>query len=260
MMRTPFLSMPVKHFTEYFHHVQNRGLNLELQLSWRAFEEDNEHIWDAILAEKSSRGMELTLHAPFIDMGPGADDPLIREATWTRFAQTAKLAERLRPVAIVVHPGYDERRYWMDENGFVNRSVTTWKRLLEITESTGCVIALENIYEKLPDMLVAVIKKVDSKRFGACFDSGHFNVFSATSMETWLGEIGGYVKELHLHNNHGGWDEHHGLKNGTFNFRKMFDILGDMGVKPIITLEPHEESGVEESLDVLREIGAITGT
>jgi len=257
-MRKPvFLSIPAAKLKNHFHYVRRGKLNLEIQLDWNSLENHESFIFDELKMERDNHGMELTLHAPFIDMAPGAADPKMREATQARLKQTAELAEELGAKGIVVHPGWEERRYLNDNDGYVSRCVETWGLLLDQTEKCGCGIALENIYEKNPELLARVIEKVNSPRFGNCFDAGHFNVFSEISLDNWLDVMGRYITHLHLHNNYGKTDEHNGMKSGTFNFEKLFDALPPNGRSPILALEPHTENGVDESLEHLMELGML---
>ncbi|MBF0634204.1 MAG: sugar phosphate isomerase/epimerase, partial [Nitrospinae bacterium] len=168
---------------------------------------------------------------------------------------TSVLAGRLNAETIVVHPGYDENRYWKDANGFVTRAVEMWARLLELTGESGCLIALENIFERGPELLRRVVDEVGSQRFGICFDSGHFNMFSKTPLNDWMDSLGGKIVELHLHNNYGERDDHNGMASGTFDFAQLFSKLDEVGAKPILVMEPHQEDGLDESLKVLESLG-----
>jgi sugar phosphate isomerase/epimerase len=255
MRHRPGLSLTFPKIEGKLHLLAEKNLNLEIQLSWESAENFPSPLLEKILTWKQSTGSQITVHAPFMDMAPGGIDPLIQQATLMRFAQTSVLAGRLSAEAIVVHPGYDENRYWKDIEGFVTRSVEMWTRLLELTKESGCVIALENIFEKEPGILRRVVDGVGSQRFGICFDTGHFNMFSKAPLAEWMDALGGKIVELHLHNNYGEHDDHNGMTSGTFDFTQLFAKLGEMGVDPILVMEPHQEDGVIESLKFLESLG-----
>lgn len=257
MKRRPGLSLLAPQIEGSLRFLAEKKLNLEIQLSWENAENFPADLSEKILLWKKSAGSRITLHAPFIDMSPGGSDPLMRQATLMRFAQTSVLAGRLGAEAIVVHPGYDEKRYWKDADGFVGRAVEMWTRLLELTKETGCLIALENIFEKTPELLRRVVAEVGSPRFGICFDAGHFNMFSKAPLAEWMGSLGGMIVELHLHNNHGEHDDHNGMATGTFDFAQLFAALGATGVNPILVMEPHQKNGIDESLKVLESLGVV---
>jgi len=255
MRRRPGLSLTLPHIEGNLRFLAENKLNLEIQLSWESAENFPDSLLEKILAWKQSAGSRITVHAPFIDMAPGGSDPLIQQATIMRFAQASVLAGKLGAQAIVVHPGYDEHRYWKDVDGFVARAVEMWTKVLTLTRESGCSIALENIFDKSPEVLRRVAEGVGSPRFGICFDTGHFNMFSKVPLAEWLNALGGMIVELHLHNNYGEHDDHNGMASGTFDFVPLFARLDEMGVDPILVMEPHKEDGVIESLKFLDRLG-----
>lgn len=251
MSRRPGLSLPAKQIEGKLSFLAENKLNLEIQLNWESAERFPEPLLEKTLAWKRDTASEITIHSPFMDMVPGGVDPLMREGTLKRLHQSAVLAKRFEASAMVVHPGYDEMRYWMDTEGFVRRSVETWKRLLEMTNDHGCLIALENIFERRPELLKRIVEEVGSERFGICFDAGHFNMFSKAPLAEWMVSLGGMIVELHLHNNFGEHDDHNGMGKGTFDFYDLFSRLDEVGADPILTMEPHQEEGISDSLEFL---------
>ena len=122
----------------------------------------------AVLAENDIR---TTIHAPFMDLSPGALDRLVREATRHRFRQVMDAAEILRPSVVVFHPGYDRWRFGGSRERWLRTaskpSARSWKAL-----QIGCVVAVENIFEEEPSTLRALLDAFDSP-------------FSAT-VSTWV--------------------------------------------------------------------------
>ena len=119
---------------------------------------------------------------------------------------------------------------------------------MEISEESGILFALENIYERKPDRLVELIERVNHPRFKSCFDIGHFNVCSQIPLDIWLDRLGPYLVEVHIHNNYGLSDDHLGMTTGTVDFPSLFDELQKRKLDPVITLEPHSLQGVKESV------------
>jgi sugar phosphate isomerase/epimerase len=232
--------------------VTGRGLHLETQVTWRELERFPADVMERLLALRRG-GTKITIHAPFVDMSPGGDDIAMRQATLRRLEQTAELADRLSATAIVVHPGWDRPRYRNDDDGYVERAADTWRRFVAATAPGGALVALENIFETTPELLRRVIDAVDHPRFGHCFDVGHYNLFAKeVGVERWLAVMGDKLFELHLHNNDGTDDQHRGMASGTFDFDRLFAALDRRRPTPILTMEPHDPSGIDESLAVLR--------
>ena len=92
-----------------------------------------------------------------------------------------------------------------------------------------------------------------SDRFGFCFDTGHFNLFSKVSIDEWLKKLGSHLLEVHLHDNKGDKDSHLPLGEGTFPFSEYFKILQSMAAYPVLTFETHSEEGVLKSISSFKD-------
>jgi sugar phosphate isomerase/epimerase len=77
------------------------------------------------------------------------------------------------------------------------------------------------------------------------------NAFSETSMEGWLQELQPFLKQLHLHDNDGTWDDHWAIGDGKINFDMLFRHIEENRLNPIITLEAHQEDWLWQSLETL---------
>ncbi|PKP23694.1 MAG: AP endonuclease, partial [Bacteroidetes bacterium HGW-Bacteroidetes-22] len=103
--------------------------------------EDFRRVGEAFL----EAGIPVTLHAPFMDLRPGAVDPRIREASLDRLRQLFDLAPLFRPRSIVCHPSFDSRYYVSSERQWLENSVAAWKGFLPAAEELDLMIALENV-------------------------------------------------------------------------------------------------------------------
>jgi sugar phosphate isomerase/epimerase len=54
--------------------------------------------------------------------------------------------------------------------------------------------------------------------------------------------------ELHLHDNNGEEDTHLAVGKGNADFAGLFQIINEKGLSPTITLEPHKEETLWQSL------------
>lgn len=209
-----------------------------------------EHV-RALSAELSQHGLRNTIHAPFLDLNPGALDPLVLEATRKRFHQTMDCAETLASDLIVFHPGYDRWRYGGQSQLWLETNLRFWPEFIQRAERMGCTMVLENIFEESPKTLAALLQAIDSPFFGACFDIGHWHLFGQSDLEAWLRHIGKHLRHLHLHDNHGTSDEHLPLGEGLIDFQALFRSLDAASVCPSITLEIHEPEGIISSIATL---------
>jgi sugar phosphate isomerase/epimerase len=241
--------MPYHLLPEYLEMILQKRLNLEIYF----------HHWVLQSLDKSrcaetakiltDAGLKITFHAPFMDLRPGAFDDKIRQASIDRIKQVFDLAPYFRPLKIVCHASFDERYYVFGDDLWLEASLKTWTELIALAKDNNTIIALENIYEKKPDILRRLFEALSSDSICFCFDTGHFNVFSYTPLNIWLKELGKYLGHLHLHDNRGQADEHLPVGCGTFPFVELFENLKKMKAKPTITLEAHNQDNLWQSMN-----------
>ena len=196
-------------------------------------------------------GLSITLHGPFHDLVPGGIDRKILKATRQRLRQAFDIIPLFEPLSIVCHTGYDKKRYHEVEDEWIDTALETWEPLVKELQGTRTTLMLENVYEKTPTLLFRLLSGLDTEKAGFCFDAGHMNVFSETDMEGWLAPLKPFLKEVHLHDNDGSGDDHLAIGAGEIDFESLFRYLGKNHLRPIMTLEAHEEKWIWQSLEVL---------
>ncbi len=252
---SPHVHIPFARLAGFSGLLRAGGLSLELYVSsldLDALAPD----WLEKTAPLLDYAPEISLHAPFMDLSPGAVDDKVRAVTVERFEKTLDMASALHALAVVFHSGYEKWKYAHRADIWLDSSLRTWGPLIEKARENGTRIAIENIFEDTPDNLVMLMERLGSPGFGICFDAGHFNLFSKErSLADWLGPLKEHIIELHLHDNTGGFDSHMPIGEGTFPFRLLFDELH--GSDDIIyTIEAHSKEDVFISLARLaREFG-----
>ena len=175
------------------------------------------------------------LHAPFAELFPCAVDPLIREVAVKRYRQTLALARQLGITRLVIHGGYIPQVYF--PQWYVGQSVAFWREFLE-EAPPDVTLALENVMEPSPDMLVQIVRQVDDPRLRLCFDAGHANTcVSRTPPIEWIGQMRPWLSHIHLHNNEGGADLHAPLGKGSIPMEDLLDTLLEQCPQATFTLE-----------------------
>ena len=241
----PFVHVPYDSVDTYLSFIRDEKLNLEIYFGSRSF--DNLTNKDIVnLKNKLDYNPGLTIHAPFMDLSPGAVDLNVREVTLQRFNEVLDVAETLHPEVIVFHSGYDKWKYNNRVNIWLENSLRTWEPINKRASDLGVRIAIENIFEDEPGNLEMLAEAMDSDNFGICFDTGHFNLFSRLPLQKWLGMIKPYIKELHLHDNMREGDDHLAIGDGSFDFELLFQEL--KGVDCAYTIEAHSVEEVKKSL------------
>ena len=227
------------------------GINPEIGFDALALETASQEAMAEMARLMEEQGRTITFHGPFMDLATGGLDERIREVTARRLQRTMELVPVFRPQSVVFHAGYDDRRYHAHREEWLSWSLATWEPVIRQAEDLGVVIHLENVYEHTPEMILALIEKISSKNLGFCLDLGHMNVFGQAPMSEWLDALGPYLKEVHLHDNDGSSDAHDPIGSGTVPFEELFQYLRDQKMRPVVTLEPHEEATLWGSLETL---------
>lgn len=193
-------------------------------------------------------GRRPTVHAPFFDLSPGAMEPLVRQLTRKRLTQALEAAARLGAHLMVVHPGYDRWRYPNLAAIWAEQAADTLAPLTGLAAQYDCRLALENIYEQVPETLLDLVSRLDTPWFGHCFDIGHWRLFGRVPQAAWLAAIAPRLLHLHLHDNHGQNDDHLPVGEGTIDYLPLLQLLAGMAVPPSITLEAHNPDDLQRSL------------
>jgi sugar phosphate isomerase/epimerase len=77
-------------------------------------------------------------------------------------------------------------------------------------------------------------------------------VYSATSLDEWMNELGSRLGQIHIHDNNGIYDEHLPIGEGNFPFQQFFSMIRERDVNPIITLESHTEQNLWKMLEKIK--------
>ncbi|MEJ2695222.1 MAG: sugar phosphate isomerase/epimerase [Candidatus Sulfobium sp.] len=250
-MSSPHAHIPFQRIPEHIDVIRHYALNLEIYFGAAILDSvPLPEITD--LKKRLDYNPELSIHAPFMDLSPGAVDSMVRTATMERFRQILDVAEVLRPKTVVFHSGYEKWKYALNVDLWLEKSLLTWREVSERAAGMGLKVAIENIFEDEPSNLKLLMENMKSDNFGICFDTGHFNLFSKLPLAEWMESLNPYIFELHLHDNDGTSDQHLPIGDGTFDFREFFGLLRNL--KCVYTIESHTPENVLRSMESLREL------
>jgi sugar phosphate isomerase/epimerase len=255
---TVFICMPVRRIDAGVLELVGRyRFNLEIGVDHYALDRFTPSHF-AGLAEKLNRlGIAMTVHAPFHEIFPGAPDRLVREAAIARLDAAFDLMAAFAPRSVVMHLNHENRRFGFVADDWFAHIVPAIERYAGRSRGMGAVLALENVYEESPRAMVRVLDALADRDVFHCVDVGHLNAFSETKLGDWLAATGPYVRQFHLHDNDGSGDAHGPIGSGTVRFDLVADFIGRMDVRPLITLEPHNEADIWRTLDGLERSGVV---
>jgi sugar phosphate isomerase/epimerase len=245
--------VPYRQLEELLPHLLERRLQPEVAFKGPDLDCLDNTLLLRLGARLANSGLAVTVHAPFLDLNPGAIDPLIQRATARRARQALHAAGRLGARLTVFHPGYDIWRYGEQQQLWLEQSLRFWPPMLKLAARNGCLIALENIFEPEPGLLAQLLSTLASPWLGHCFDVGHWRLFASVSMEEWFSSLGGHLRHLHLHDNFGRKDDHLPLGEGNIDFAPLFAHLASMPAeqRPTATLEAHSQDALLRALTAI---------
>jgi sugar phosphate isomerase/epimerase len=252
MVKLPiFINMPFRMLEKRIAQVTELALGVELYAENNLIEELPASEVQRVSTLIRERGIQCTVHAPFMDLSPGSFDKRVRAVTRDKLKKAIQMAQILNAKGIVCHPGYDKWRFGANEERWLQASVETWTDVIA-EAGDGLPIMLENVFEETPSSFLALFPHFKKEAFFFCFDTGHFNLFSTVPLEAWLIPLEDRIREMHLHDNHGTSDEHLPVGRGTFPFKELKPFIKQR--EDIIrTTEVHGERYAAEAAKRVRE-------
>jgi sugar phosphate isomerase/epimerase len=243
-VNAPFLKLK----NDYFPLVIKYGMNPEIGMDAAALDSISDKEFRNIAEVLKINQRKITLHGPFMDLVPGGLDNMLLAATQKRLDRFFEIVPLFDPVNVVCHTGYDPCHYRKHWKEWLANSVATWKPRVNQAERFGFKLLLENVYETGPEVHCALFNAIPSDAFGCCLDIGHHHVFGKNPLKEWVETLGEKIMELHLHDNNGEEDTHLAVGKGNADFAGLFQLVDEKGLRPVITLEPHEEDTLWQSL------------
>ena len=238
--------------TDWYEFFSDESVNPEIYFTAEELDRIDQEKLLRLERELHQRNLGLSIHAPFLDLSPGASDAKIREVTQARFQQILDVAEVLKPNIINFHPHYDRYRFAGKIDPWVENCAKSFDPIVKRAEKMKIVLTMENVFENEPTPLAKLIDKIGSPSFQACFDNGHFHMFHDVPLRKWWEVLGEKTALLHLHDNHGEKDEHLPIGTGNFPFPAYFNLLKDYHHPITYTLECHSLADARKTLKALR--------
>ena len=239
----------------YIDRFLQAGINPEVGIDAVSMDRFSREDFAAMAHRLQQSGLTVTIHGPFFDMCPGSLDPRVRDVTRQRFEQLLDLVPLFEPKTVVMHAGYDWKRYGYVRDSWLENSLQTWRWMAERLNAVGSRLMLENVYESEPEELHPLFEELIGHRVGFCLDTGHLTAFGKASVAEWIEVMADHLGQLHLHDNHGDHDQHLALGAGGIDFTALFEhLVAVHPTPPVITLEPHQESALAPSLAYLETI------
>ncbi|MBW1670174.1 MAG: sugar phosphate isomerase/epimerase [Deltaproteobacteria bacterium] len=233
---------------KYLPTLLKEHINPEIGLNGEILDQFQRPKFKKVAKILKKEGLICTIHAPYSDLSLGAIDQKVRRISVERIKKALDLASLFEAKSVVCHTGFDYRHYYNSEDRWIKNAIESMTILVEYASTLNIPLMLENVYELDTDIHKEIFRGIRSPLLGFCLDFGHQNVFSKTSLDKWLKDLGDRLGQLHLHDNMGVRDDHLAIGEGILDFDSLFSWLYAQGKIPILTLEPHEEAAVIPAL------------
>jgi sugar phosphate isomerase/epimerase len=239
----------------YLSHCTQNLLNPEIGIDAEALDRFSLEDFRSVAETLQRHALTVTFHAPFVGLCPGSTDPAVRAVARRRFEEMLRLVPIFKPVTVVAHSGYDWRRHEYFREAWVANSIEFWSWTAEALGREGAHLMLENVYEERPAEMQVLFERLRPLKVGLCLDCGHLTAFGRAPLSEWLESLGGFIGQIHLHDNLGQKDDHLALGKGRIDFSQLFAFLkARHPAPPVLTLEIHQPEDLEPSLGHLAEL------
>ncbi len=179
--------------------------------------------------------VELSLHPPYY-MNFSAWFPLMRKAHFSQLRKSIRLAHQLGARHVTIHMGsFSRTTLWANQRRIaLGRVLKGLHSILKLCEHHGIILALENVIplrlesgffflgDNIKD-LEYMFSRLDSPYLKWCLDTGHANC--SEGVPAYIEALGGRLAAVHVHDNHGGYDEHLTVGEGTIPWAKVAQAL-----------------------------------
>jgi L-ribulose-5-phosphate 3-epimerase len=167
-------------------------------------------------------------HAPYLDANSLWIDNLDGQNYLQKIVECIKDCSTYDISTLVIHPTNGNIPLPINDIG-----IERIKRIIEKAEQLDVNVAFENM--ESPEYLEYIFDKIQSKRLGFCFDSGHCNLYSPKL--DLLSLHGDKLMALHIHDNDSKEDQHALPYTGNVNWTEFAVKLQKINYKGAIALE-----------------------
>lgn len=236
-----------------------QGIGIELSNFANPHLLDSGDLGNAIAQHKEMlRGFPLpiTMHGAFYDLNPAARDPKIVEVCYSRCFQSLEIAQQLDIHKVVFHTNYVHSNHTDYKERWTEKQVAFWEKLLPSLEQSGTTIYLENTREENASYIKGIIDGINNPHVSICYDTGHSHCFTDSKIRPveWVNAYQHRLGYVHLHSNHGRFDEHIAFSKGSVDFDGFFEAFKSLSPMPYLIIEVKKREDFLVSVEDLKGI------
>lgn len=206
------------------------------------------------------------VHGPFYGIRINAFDPKIQQTIRERMLQALEFVEAINATHMVIHSPFD---YF--GNHFLNlpkgdrlkleieAAHQSLKGVVSAAADLGCTIVIENICDKNPAMLLALVNSFESEFVKMSLDIGHALLMqtlgNGPAPDQWVAAAGSQLGHIHIQDTDGVDDRHWPPGKGNLNFFALFEELKKLNHTPRLILEMDKSDWIMAGAQYLTEMG-----
>lgn len=204
-----------------------------------------------INAQLESYQGRLGIHGQYDGMQLASADPLVQGLARKRIGQSLEFASAINARTCVIHSpffffgaGQTCHTPQLDLEIFLDRVTQTLDPIVAEAEKRDCVLVMENIFDRNPLPLRALIERFDSPYLKRSIDTGHAAITErcggGPSPEFWILEANNLLYHIHLQDTNGEYDYHWTIGSGTLNWPGIFNALSEIDATPRLIIETRD--------------------
>lgn len=202
----------------------------------------------------------LSCHGAFLDLSAASFDRRVVALTRERYLLNLDIAAELGADMVVFHTNFLPmigtefyRHAWLENH----RDFLV--RLQPEAAQRGVRIAIENMWDPDPYLLLDLFEDLPTPNIGVCFDVSHAHLYRfdrQQPVDSWLDTLRLHIAHVHMNNTRGVIDEHLALNaaGAEIDYAALLPSLAVLERSPVLVIEIDELEAAKQSLDFVRSI------
>lgn len=227
---------------EYFGYVLEYGvghLEIDLKKKHSLIQTFTPERMAGIREFSRENGISLSLHPPY-NMNLCARGPFLRRFHIAYIQKCIYLADEIGATYITLHLGsFNRTALWATpRHHALGRLLKVLRSVLPICRKYGVSLALENMIPIPPEAGFSflgdniedfqyIFSRIESDNIKMCLDIGHAN--TSEGVLEYVDKLGENIIGVHVHDNHGDFDEHLEVGQGTVPWKELIPAIQRTG-------------------------------
>lgn len=196
------------------------------------------------------------IHAPFYGLPLGSPDRKVQAACNERYKQSLDYCAALGGTHMVLHSplNFLGTPFHPFESTSFNMSKIleeTMGEMVRYAESLKIMLVIENIFDRDPALLAALVRSFNSEYVRMSVDTGHAHInykLGAPPVDYFVREGGAHLGHVHLQDTDGFADRHWVPGEGEIRWVAVFEALSQLEHTPRMIVEIMDQSRVRDAV------------